>query len=357
MKKIIGLSLFLIIFFSMPVFAAAHLTKIADSDKQWTGVAVSKGNRIFVNYPTWNDYPEKYKVAELIDGKPVAYPNEAINQDFVCVQSVVVDDQNHLWILDSAKLKNHDVAPTGARLYEVDLSTNELRHIYVFSGNAALPESYLNDVRIDMHRQMAYLTDSSIGGIVVLDLHTGESWRALSDIPEVKANLQVINFKSTGPNTHMSQSDGIELSEDKSQLYFTALGGNILYQVPTKILRDRSLSVAKRENAIKVLNAKNVPTDGMLLKDGKLYMANLPEETIWEYDLKKGTGHNLFLGEDIRWADSFAKGPDNSIYFTTSEINYAKEQRVPYSLYRLTVDDSIANGNSDYDKRLKNKYN
>ena len=222
MKKIIGLMVVLLIALSVPVLAAEHLTKVAESDKQWTGVAVSKENRIFVNYPTWNDYPEKYRVAELIEGMPAPYPNEAINQEFVCVQSVVVDDQNHLWILDSAKLKNHDVAPTGARLYEVDLSTNELRHVYVFPQDAALPQSYLNDVRIDTQRQMAYLTDSALGGIVLMDLRTGEAWRALTDIPEVKANLQTIDFKSTGPNTHMSQSDGIELSKDNSQLYFTA---------------------------------------------------------------------------------------------------------------------------------------
>lgn len=212
MKKIIGLMvvLLLLIVLSMPVLAAAHLTKVAESDKQWTGVAVSKENRVFVNYPTWNDYPEKYRVAELIEGKPVAYPNEAVNQEFVCVQSVVVDDQNHLWILDSAKLKDHDVAPTGARLYEVDLSTNELRRVYVFPKNVALPQSYLNDVRIDTQRHIAYLTDSAIGGIVLMDLSTGEAWRALTGIPEVKANLHEIDFKSTGPNTHMSQSDGIE---------------------------------------------------------------------------------------------------------------------------------------------------
>ena len=76
-------------------------------------------------------------------------------------------------------------------------------------------------------------------------------------------------------------------------------------------------------------------------------MANLPDEAIWQYDLNKGIGRNLLLGEDIRWADSFSRAPDGSIYFTTSEINYKKEQRVPYALYRLTVDDLIANGNGD----------
>ncbi|RHJ99068.1 hypothetical protein DW089_10205 [Acidaminococcus sp. AM05-11] len=99
---------------------AARLTQIASSDKQWTGVAVSQSGRIFVNYPTWNDYPRDYRVAELVDGKLQAYPSPEANRDFVCVQSVIADGENHLWILDPAKLRDKPVAKTGARLYEVD---------------------------------------------------------------------------------------------------------------------------------------------------------------------------------------------------------------------------------------------
>ena len=326
-----------VVVFSVPVMAAPQLEEIATSSKQWTGVAVSKEGRIFVNYPTWNDYPNDYRVAELVNGQPVPYPSPEIQKDFVCVQSVVVDDANHLWILDPAKLKDVNVAKSGARLYEVDLATNRVLRVFVIPEKAALPQSYLNDVRIDRQVGRAYMTDSGVGGIVVLDLTTGDAWRALTDIPEVKANLKEIDFKSTGPNTHLSQSDGIELSADKSQLYFTALGGDILYAVPTDVLNNRALSTAERQKAIQVVNAHNVPADGMILQDGKLYMADLPEEKVWQYDLQSGKGKDLELGKVIRWADSFAKGPDGSLYFTTSEINYPKEQREPYGLYRLTV--------------------
>ena len=46
-------------------------------------------------------------------------------------------------------------------------------------------------------------------------------------------------------------------------------------------------------------------------------------------------GAILNLGVDIRWADSFARAADNSIYFTTSAINYPVEQQPPYELYRM----------------------
>ncbi len=85
--------------------------------------------------------------------------------------------------------------------------------------------------------------------------------------------------------------------------------------------------------------SSNVPTDGMILHKGKLYMANLPEEGIWEFDLVSKKGKNLLLPRDIHWADSFAKATDGSIYFTTSQINYPVEQRGKYEIYRMTFDE------------------
>ena len=157
---------------------------------------------------------------------------------------------------------------------------------FVFPSLVALPKSYLNDVRIDTKRNFAYITDSGLGGIIVLNLTSGESWRALTNIPEVQANLNTINFKSTGKLTRVSQSDGIELSGDGNTLYFSALGGDRLYAISTEVLRDVVLSVSQRQQKIQVLNEKNVPTDGILLKGDKLYMGDLPNETLWVFDLK-----------------------------------------------------------------------
>src|SRR3954468_5134401 len=73
-----------------------------------TGVTVSLSGRIFVNYPKWGD-DVKFTVAEIIDGEEVAYPNQPFNRPppdaapdaWVSVQSVVVDPDDRLWILDT----------------------------------------------------------------------------------------------------------------------------------------------------------------------------------------------------------------------------------------------------------------
>jgi hypothetical protein len=63
-----------------------------------TGVTVSQSGRIFVNFPRWGDKVD-YIVAEVKNGRTVAYPNAQINrpnynqpaQSFISVQSMVID--------------------------------------------------------------------------------------------------------------------------------------------------------------------------------------------------------------------------------------------------------------------------
>jgi hypothetical protein len=58
---------------------AGHYTVVA---RLWgampTGVTVSRHGRTFLNFPRWGD-DVPFTVAELRDGKPVAYPNAEVN--------------------------------------------------------------------------------------------------------------------------------------------------------------------------------------------------------------------------------------------------------------------------------------
>src|SRR3954447_16502639 len=83
----------------------AELQEVASfPHQQVTGVAVSKSGRVFVNFPNWSD-EHTISVAELVDGKPKAFPNDDWNKagapesHFVCVQSVYVDPNDDLWII------------------------------------------------------------------------------------------------------------------------------------------------------------------------------------------------------------------------------------------------------------------
>jgi hypothetical protein len=96
--------------------AGADLQQVASfPDQQVTGVGVSpKSGRIFVNFPYWSDQ-HSISVAEIVNGQPKPFPNEewnkpgAASSHFVCVQSVVVDDHDNLWVLDPAAPKMQEI--------------------------------------------------------------------------------------------------------------------------------------------------------------------------------------------------------------------------------------------------------
>lgn len=124
-----------------------------------TGATVSHGGRVFVNFPKWGDDVE-FTVAELRDGKPVAYPDQATNRTdpddpaaaLVSVQSVVVDPADRLWILDTGSPMFRLTAYGGPKLLCVDLESDRVVKKILFLQDVALPTTYLNDVRFDLGR-------------------------------------------------------------------------------------------------------------------------------------------------------------------------------------------------------------
>jgi len=314
-----------------------QLELVAETPYQWTGVAVSSTGRIFVNFPSWK-VPSPFKVAELVDGKLRAYPDSEFNKKLVCVQSVVIDANQRLYVLDTGNEDFKGMQGKKACLYVFDLMENKLLGKYEFSAEVASDNCYLNDLRVDEKRQIAYLTDSGMGGIVVLDLVSGKNYKALDhSVAATQADLKSLEFKSTGTWSNVVHSDGIELSKDKNTLYFTALTGSVLYSIPTQVLRNSAISMQEREQSISKLNDKNVPTDGLWLKGDYLYMADLPAEGLWRVNTTNGKGEplNLPQGTQVKWADSFSQDQRGVIYFTTSAINFAPDKKLRYGLWRL----------------------
>ena len=134
-----------------------------------TGVTVSRHGRIFVNFPRWGD-DVPFTVAELVNGKAVAFPNaqindwpgrnlpnpnafadEAANQShLVNVQSVVVDPDDRLWALDTGAPKLKNIVPGGPKLVCIDLTTNKVIRTILLPPTTAGTNSYMNDIRFDL---------------------------------------------------------------------------------------------------------------------------------------------------------------------------------------------------------------
>ena len=327
------------------------LEEIASSKRQWTGVAVSKRGRIFVNYPLWSGESIPFSVAEIAkDGKAKPYPDESWNTwnptmssatlHFICVQSVVIDNKDNLWVLDSANPRFQGVVPFAAKLLKIDLKTNKIVQKIYFDKDVVLENSYLNDVRIDTKRDYAYITDSGMGAIVVVDLKTGKSRRLLSGHSSTKSEDIVLSFNGVkwlrpdGSKPKVN-ADGIALSPDGEYLYYQALTGRNLYRIKTSYLRDPEYSDKMLGEAVESIG-KTGAADGIMFGcNGKLYLSAIEDFAVKTFDPDTGKVETVIQNPCISWPDSFSKGPGGYIYFTTSRIYEGSNPRDEYKIYRF----------------------
>lgn len=324
------------------------LEEVATSDRRWTGVAVSRAGRIFVNYPLWS--PEQpFAVGELsADGSVMPYPDARLNswsadqpvdERFVCVQSVFVDTLDRLWILDSGNPRFEGVLEGAPKLVVVDLERDEVERTYAFGPDVVLPDSYLNDVRVDVLRQRAYLTDSGNGALLDLDLRSGVAKRRLDHHASTEAeDIELVvggePFRMGGEEVRV-HSDGIALSTSGEWLFFQALTGRTLYRLATHDLRDRHLDDGELGERVQVV-AKSGASDGLCYGlDDRIYVSALEHDEIRRVR-PTGEWETVIADPRIAWPDSFARGADGSLYFTTARIHEGDAPSAPFALYRLS---------------------
>jgi len=332
-----------------PIDFSGGLKVAAESQRQWTGVAVSHTGRVFVCWPRWSD-EVPVSVAEVRpSGEMVPYPDAEWNSwnprlspsgYFVCVQSVYVDDEDYLWILDPANPKFKGAIDGGPKLIKVDLKTDKaVRRIY-FDEYAAPPSSYLNDVRVDTRSGFAYITDSGAGAILVVDTKNGKARRLLEFHSSTKSEGTTVNIdgrpwlrpNGSQPQVHV---DGIALDPSHEYLYYKALTGRTLYRVRTRLLRDVLLNYKKLGAAVETVGDFG-PTDGIMFgPDGCLYMTSLEDGAIKRLT-PDGEFETVITDGRLVWPDSLAFGPDWSLYVTSSKINLWGDTAEPYGLFRLS---------------------
>jgi sugar lactone lactonase YvrE len=312
----------------------ADLQEIASfPDQQVTGVGVStKSGRIFVNFPYWSDQ-HAISVAEIVNGQPKPFPNEEWNKSgtaashFVCVQSVVVDDQDNLWVLDPAAPKMQEIVKGGPKLMKINLTTNQVVQTISFGEDIAPAKSYLNDVRIDTRSDTAFITDSGKGAIIVVNLKNGNARRLLDGHPStqpengfklVVEGRELIDQQKKAPP--QIASDGIALDSKNGYLYYHALTAHKLYRIKTSFLTDEHLS--KKDLESKVENVGETPApDGMLeASDGSIYLTDLEHNAVVHWDPETKRIEQVIADNRLMWPDTLSWGPKDELYVTTSQI-------------------------------------
>jgi sugar lactone lactonase YvrE len=330
------------------------------------GVAVNSQGRIFVSYPRWED-EVPYSIAELKGGQAVPYPDAALNAQprpfdvnrFVGVQGLIVDGRDRLWVLDTGTYNLGPILNQQApKLVGIDTATNRVVKTIRFPANVVLPDTYLNDLRVDLRQGqdgVAYITDSgakSKGGLIMVDLGTGRSWRKLTGHKSVLAEPKFVPVVDgqpmyIRPRNGVAQfvnlsSDGIAISPDGATLYYTPLASRRLYSVPTAALRDEGLSDAQVSKQVQDLGEKGV-SDGMGEDTaGNLYTTNYEQHAVLQR-LPSGELKTLVQDPRLIWPDTLAI-QGGYMYILSDQLNrqggyhFGRDVRVkPYVLFRVKV--------------------
>ena len=325
-----------------------------DSMHQFTGISVSPQGEVYVSYPRWAG-PYRFAIVKVKDAmNATPFPDTAMNSwdetqpglsKWVCVQNTYFDDAGTMWVLDPAAPQLQSIKGKGAKLVKMDAAGKPAR---VYGLSSFLQDtSYANDVQVDTKLSYAYLTDSKIGAIIVLNLATGKGREVLRGQPSTLSDPAyhfVIDGHEMMKNGKPAKfnSDGIALTPDGQYLYYKSVTDDKLYRIKTEALRDESLSEAALGGKVEDLG-HFCSTDGMVFdKDGNLYLGDAPNYRMVRIDknLKMTT---LIKDNRLIWPDTYFIR-DGYLYITCSQIHKQPEynegnnkRTTPYAVYRMKL--------------------
>jgi len=298
---------------------------------QPVGVAVSSQGRLFVSFPKWTDQYQYGLVEVSSDGTQRPYPDETWNrwdttapqQHFVSVQALLIDAEDNLWVLDPANPNFGKSMPTGVKLLRIDLRTNKLIRVYRFE-DLPLDKTSLNDVQVDLRRQLAYLSDPGRAAIVVLDLKTGKSRTLLEKHPSTVADPRFIlridnqDVRDTKGKPFSSNVNGIALMPDGQYFYYRAITQTKLYRISTRYLADSTLTPDAVAAGVEAMGEAGVSHGMIADKQNNVYMGDSQAKTIHRFT-PGGKLEVVVKDERLWWPDSFAISSDGYLYVTAAQ--------------------------------------
>jgi len=301
----------------------------------------SKGN-IYVSTARWGgpEVPATLSKVVVKDGKKVLqpYPSAELNKvgDGHALQAVLgfeIDRNDVLWILDQGHVAGQPSIPGAEKLVLWDTRTNkELQRLEFDDSLSDKKCSFLNDVAVDNDTGFGYIADSGIfcdplaGGLIVYDSKTNTARRFLDRtvFTQDQAGFVFrIDGKPVLPNGPMrTGADGIALSGDKKTLYWTNLTGNVLYSLPTALLRDPKTTEQQVRMAVRQVTTLISNTDGMTCdRDNNVIASGLMINGLQIREAKTGQVRPFFVHPEMAWPDTLSWGPGGDLYVVANHLN------------------------------------
>lgn len=310
------------------------------------GVDVDRHGNVYVTTPRWLDrrVPSSLNIVVTKAGKSVLRPFPSWEQNrlgapgaFQSVLGVEVDSKNRMWILDMGWVAGVDPTPDGAqKIVVLDLTSGrELARYPVPDAIADRRTSFLNDLTIDETRDVAYISDSgnrsgspTASGIILYDLHSNTARRVLDRDPSVRddpTRTLHVGSEDVFPGNRLAIGvNGITLSPDGAQLYWSVTTGDAVYSVPTAILLDASASPAEVSSAVVGPRRVGGGSDGMSADSrGRIYATNVTLGRVEVIDPRGGGFTTVASGAGFDWPDSLTWDDSGGLYVSTNHLNHA----------------------------------
>lgn len=324
------------------------------------GLSVNTDNRLFVSFPDYNGNGN-LALTEIIDGNLYPYPDSewntkgTYNNHFLRIQDIYVDTQDFLWVLDSKPGSSGDIFGDGQeetegffKLVKINTKTNKVEDTFLFE-DLDKSQSALNDVRVDVDKKLAYLSDPGLASIVILDLQTKKSRSVLVQTPYTLADDIILEYdgikmQDKNGKPFSSNINSIALTRDFKYFYFKPINKQNLYRIETQYLADEKLT--NNDLSARVENMGKIGiTHGMIADaDGNVFFASSENYNI---SYINSDGQLKTLVEDsglLIWPDSFGIGADGHLYFTCAQMqrlpqwNNGKDRtEYPYKAFKVKL--------------------
>ncbi|MGB5713640.1 MAG: L-dopachrome tautomerase-related protein, partial [Waterburya sp.] len=311
-------------------------------------ITLTPDNRIFFSLHQF--YNPEIPVAELVDGhlEPLAASPESQEITFESVLGIQADANGYLWILD-----NGNQSQSLPKLVAWDIRQSQLARVIYLPPPITLSNSFINDLAIDLSRDVIYISDPIVGvesALIRVDLKTGLATRILqghvSVIPEdLDLIIDGVPVQIKQPDGNMFRPhlgvNGLVLDTQNEWLYFCSMHGTSIYRAKSADLSNPSLSAV--ELASRVERYSNKPIcDGITIdQDNNLYLGDLTLNGMGM--IKPDRSYQLLASaEKLPWIDSFSFGADGYLYFNCDQLNLSAPLNAgkdasnpPYEIFRF----------------------
>lgn len=312
---------------SAPRLQPAQLEPIANLDHPPGNIAVSADGRVFFTFHPDGDPP--VKLAELVNGRPVPYPNEEYQKPvegkphFQTPLAIRIDAKNRLWVLDYA-----GYAMGQPRLVAFDLATGQPDHLHEFPSDVTPFLSMLNDFQVSPDGKKVYIAEASPirqrPALIVYDVEKRTSRRVLDGHPSVQAQDYLLqapgrDMVAYGLYALKIGVDSIGLDAQGEWLYFAPLSGDRMYRIRTADLDDETISSQDLAARVEDYGPKTI-SDGITTDvAGNVYLSD-PEHSAVVRLTPERKLETLVKDGRLRWPDGFSFGPDGWLYVTASDL-------------------------------------